>query len=74
MTNVVIRFSGGPFNGDCIFEDDSFPWTHGWPPPEELSDGEGGVYERVSYSILPPTDPVNDYVIRGAAYLWRTIA
>lgn len=73
MTKFVICFSGGPQAGDRIYEDGSLEWTHGWPPPEQLPDGEGGSYERVSYSILRPTDSVNDNVIRGAAYLWRTI-
>jgi hypothetical protein len=74
MTKFVIRCNGGPMSGDRVFEDGSLPWTHGWPPPEQLSDGMGGMYELESYSDLPPTDPATSGVIRGARYVWRTIA
>lgn len=67
MEPYVIRTEGGPHPGQRLI-DGSKDWMT-WPPPDILND-DGGHYEKVSQSGLPPMDPQTDRVIRGAMYTW----
>lgn len=62
---ILIRFEGGPVDGDHQAMVPPAPW----PPPEVIAEGNGGgVYERIAYSQLP--GPMKG-VMRGATYQWK---
>ena len=65
MTNVM-RFEGGPLDGETRFTD--LPW----PLPDEMAAPSGGLrgrYLKVAESQLPDEDLPG--VIRGASYRWE---
>lgn len=62
--SYFMRFLGGPHdNVDVVVDESQFPW----PLPGILG-GEGGHYEKISESELPPAVTG---VIRSALYEWR---
>jgi hypothetical protein len=62
--DVLIRFIGGPQEGDSIV---AAATIGGWPPPRylELEEYPGGYYEKVSQS-----QPA-EFMLQGVRYIWR---
>jgi hypothetical protein len=65
MEQFTLRTAGGPHAGTYLTDDTQTPW----PLPDILVD-DGGHYQKVSESSLPPIESDDAHMIRGAMYNW----
>lgn len=63
MPNDVARFNGGPFDGKLA-------GITIWPPPEVITELEGGVYHLTNYSRLTDEQASHPNIARGCEYEW----